>query len=674
MAGGRFAPRLLERLDESMTETLDRESMPEIIGPHPLETEGGGGHYVGTVFPFDMVILSGPGVHALQKMEYINRINTQRAESGLAPLTSEQVLNKVNNSVDLIIRGGGVFIRPHPDQMFLTFMADEILQKVVPKHRIKFLYLNNETIRRAIEVRGECWRINHPPKSFFEERRMIRESKIAIHGRPIYYYNMKTGTRFLTFDEFCGLSQLPPGEMLAHMKEIREHADRRNSRLHPELALFQADRRTLSADDFKSADFGDDHQQARAAHTALLERFRNAVPEAYRRDSHDSTDWRNAMVQALSGAGDEEVSEAKILGLSSEYFMKIQWLPGARVETGGLLFDSVYEECGPPSGDPAIKDLCRSGSTVKEFIFNAFRNSPELESINVGRVEESLSGRADIQGFRGVYILAVGFRGTRENSVKIIRMQKRDVSQFLDEGADIGEAMLRAADYTNYILDRRLACRQLGLDVLPLETGKVSEIYCGLNDAYRGMRIWSTYFERDYIYGRSTEKTPQECFHDPAYAARFARLLGESAAKNIVVGRVGSDGRPLFDDGDEIVQENERDLPARILVGDITGSFGDFETPLPGFAEDYARPVKKRLPLVKDKRKFVEAYLLAFLEEFELIQEKYRRRRRGFDTLFSHEKYDSANRFPDRWARTLARLDATSPRELLRSIRERIQI
>lgn len=657
-----------------MTETLDRESMPEIIGPHPLETERGGGHYVGTVFPFDMVVLSGPGVHALQKMEYINRINAQRAESGLLPLTSEKVRNKVGNSVDLIIRGGTVFIRPHPDQMFLTFMADEILQKVVPKHRIKFLYLNNATIRRAIEVRGECWRINHPPKSFFEERRMIRESKIAIHGRPIYYYNMKTGTRFLTFDEFSRLGDLPPRELLAHMKEIREHAGRRNSRLHPELALFQADSRTLSADDFKGADFGDDGEQPRKAHRDLLERFRAAVPGEYRRDSYDSTDWRNAMVQALSGAGDEEVSEARILGLSPEYFMKIQWLPGAHVENGGLLFDSVYEECGPLPADPVVKELCRSGSIVKEFIFNAFRNSPEMESINIGRVEESLSGRADIQGFRGVYIMVVGFRGKRENSVKIFRMQKRDVWQFLDEGAGIGEAMPRSADYTNYILDRRLACRQLGLDVLPLDTGKVSEIYCGLNDAYRGMRIWSTYFERDYIYGRSTEKTPDACFSDPAYAARFARLLGEAAAKNIVVGRVGPDGRPLFDDGDEIVQEDERGLPARIQVGDITGSFGDCDTPLANFAEDYARPVKARLRLVKDRRQFVDAYLLAFLEQFQLIQEKYRRRRRGFDTLFNHEKYDSANRFPDRWACTLARLDATSPREIVRSLRERIVV
>lgn len=683
-----------------MTEPHPAEGMPEIIGPPLLDPPPDEGtRRIGTVFPFDKVVISGPGVHAFQKLNFIGRLNDQRAEAGLPPLTTDQAQQKLENAVDLIIGKGAVFIRPQPEQMPLAFKADELLQKFIPKHRIKFLHINDPAVRRAIELRGECWRFSRPPQTDEEERRMILDSKIAIHGRSIYYYNMKTGTRFLTFDGFARLGKMPPEEFLAHLKEIREHAGRRNRRMFPEIEIFMADKEQFSAKDFHEADFNDAPQRARDAYEGLVAKFRQAVAPDYRKDDLENREWRNAMLEALCDAGEGEGSEEQFLGLSPEYFMKIQWMPGARIEDGVLVFDSIYDQCAVMD-DPEIRYICRRGPRVKEFIFNAFRGRSNMESINIGRVEESLARRRSFRGYRGVYIEAINLRGAAQPSVKLFRMQKWDIWQYLDDGADLATAMLRAAEYTNYILNRHLACRQIGMAVLPIVPAKLGETYAGSNEQYKGIRFWSTYFERDYIFGCSTDKVPPTRFADPQYALRFARLLGAAAAVNIVVGRMefkpqgeddltqdGTEGAQaeeggdrklqrhvLFDDGDEILQEDANGLPERILASDFTGAFADYTTPLQDFAESYARPVNVRLAFLPDGRQFAEEYRKAFWERFQFIQEKYRRRRQAFDMLFDNEEYDAAGNLRCRWENVLRRLDETDPLALVSAIREHIRV
>ena len=41
---------------------------------------------------------------------------------------------------------------------------------------------------------------------------------------------------------------------------------------------------------------------------------------------------------------DELVQEEMLLGLSPEFFMQIQWLPGGRLVNGDLVPDEVFEE------------------------------------------------------------------------------------------------------------------------------------------------------------------------------------------------------------------------------------------------------------------------------------------------------------------------------------------
>jgi hypothetical protein len=108
------------------------------------------------------------------------------------------------------------------------------------------------------------------------------------------------------------------------------------------------------------------------------------------------------------------------------------------------------------------------------------------------------------------------------------------------------------------------------------------------------------------------------------------------------------------------------------MVGDHSGAFTEYKLPLSTFAAHYARPVILRESLVPDPREFAHAYLAAFRSQFLHTQGDYRKRRRAFDTLFKHCKYDPAGSFAYRWECVLRRLDQTNADELLEAIRSHL--
>ena len=137
---------------------------------------------------------------------------------------------------------------------------------------------------------------------------------------------------------------------------------------------------------------------------------------------------------------------------------------------------------------------------------------------------------------------------------------------------------------------------------------------------------------------------------------------------------LGEGTRPVFDDGDEVIREGDDGLPAELLVSDHSGAFGEYARPLDAFAEHYARPVNTRAKLLSNGTRFAVAYLAGFRERFLHIQEDYRKRRRAFDTLFKHCKYDPAGSFAYRWEQVLRRLDQTDADQLVQAIRNHIWI
>ena len=649
---------------------------PKIIG-ESLSATGADGRLkskIATVFINSRTIVTLPGIHATQRTAYLQILNDQRVSAGQPLLTEAEEVAELENSVDLMMEDDTVLIRPDPDRMDLAFAADEIVQEIMPKERVKFLHVRDERVRNAIRNRGESWRINPLPRSPEDMQRMILESRIGIGGREIYYFNRESGTRLLTCQEFAGLGALEEVERRSLLVEIKDGAAQYNRMCYPEIAFFMAGKGFGTAD-FTPHDFaGMPADQLRLVFEALRQKFQDAVPAELRRDGVKQTEWRNRMYAALIGYKEDTVSEESLLGLGAEFYMQVEWLPGGRIEEGELIFDSVMDQtAGPEDETQRVKLLLFE--KARAFIINYVREYSDLEYINIGRLVSSLSQRQPLQGRRGVFLIEIKQPGMSQPLMKIIRMQKWGVAEHLDDGKSLLDAMLFSEEYTDYILNRRLACHQLGMN-LPSHTAthKLSERYFGKNTGYHGLTIYSPYFERDYIGGVATDKVVPSKFSSESYAVAFARMLGQTAASNWIVGRCQLNGQVIFDDGDEVIVEDRAGMPVEIIVADHTGTFTDYRRALAETAQAYATPINKRLSMLTRPAEFTQAYLDGFMERFDKIQREYRRRKRAFDSLFKHQAPIEAGNLSYRWLRVLDRMNQANARELAELVRKQIAI
>lgn len=645
---------------------------PSIIGEHPLAKDQNGKlkSRIATAFPSGNTIVTLPGIHATQRMAYVDFLIRQRHEDGLGPMSREEESAEWRNSVDLIMEDDAILIRPDPGDMPLCFRADELLQQLVPKHLVKFLLVRNPQVRSAIKWRGECWRISPLPKTPDEIKHLIAASRIAIHGNELYYYSKTTGTRLLTYESFAQLGQMGESALRRHLAEIREFSAGVNRQGNREIDFFMAGR-GFSKDDLAPHDFETlDGETLKEVYETLRRKYCEAVPPEFRRDKLENLEWRNRLYAALIGEDDKTASEESLLGLSSEFFMQIEWLPGGRIEEGELILDSAFD-MAEETGNAELRRLC--DDKCRGFILNFVREHGDLEYVNIGRIVRPLSLRDEAPGRRDVYITQIKQRGIQDEILRIIRMQKWGIREHLDKDKELLDAIIQSEEYTEYTLDRRLGCRQLGMN-LPAHTtaNRISERYsCPRRDMW-DVAIRSPYFERDYVRGMATDKIPPEKMADPVFASRFARLLGRAAAPNMIVGRYDPRGYVVFDDGDEIVIEDENGLPVEIVEADQTGTFVDYRTELEHFAREYAQPVNRRLPLVPDGDEFAVLYVDAFVARFSKIQLEYRKRKRAFDTLFKHRPRDEAGSFAYRWECVLDRLRRTVPQNLGDLVRSHI--
>ena len=651
----------------------------ELIGPHPFARDEQGRQItrIGTLFPqYSTLWTQLPGVHALQRLGFIERINADRARNSLPPLSLEEEEKLSAESVDLIFEADHILIRPDPERMDLACAADELLQGLVSKRQVKFLSVADRRVREAIKHRGECWRLSAIPRTREAKERMVFGSKVGIHGLPIYFYNRLTGTRWLTCQEFENLGKLDHASLARHLQEIAEHALLRNRLGRPEVDFFAADLRRFGARQFAGVAYEQlPPEQVRAKFDELRDHFRSAVHEAFRTDDCHNKAWCERILSTLFLEGNEAQTEQLLSGFSPEYFLQIEWLPGGRFEGGEFLLDPIFDEAASHPEDAELQRLC--DPRAKAVIFNLIREYVDLDYVNVGCLPESLSlERPQKQGRRGVYLVELRSRSEEAIIKRFIRLQKWGVWEYLDEGKDLLQAIKESDNYTDYCLDRRLGCRQLGMNLIRrVSIRLLSETYDGANARFRGETIRTVYFEREYMRGIATDKLPMEKYVQPGYGPKLASLLGRAAATNLIVGRaVDSGKRPAFDDGDEVIREGGDGLPAEIMVCDHTGAFGEYKLPLETFASHYARPVNTRDKVVPNPQAFALAYLDAFREQFLHIQGDYRKRRRAFDTLFKHCKYDAGGSFAYRWECVLRRLDQANPYALVEAIRQHIWV
>ena len=645
--------------------------LPRVIGAE-LFARDHQGHLISriaTIFPYHNVIVTVPTIHFFQQNVYFALLDQERRANGLDPLTDEEKNSLRQKAVSLFVNDGSIQIRPDRE-MSVIFAADEVLQKLLEKSKIRFLHAMDPKVHRAVKRRGECWRITPLPTHKCDMKAMIRQSRSGIEGREIYYYSKETGTRWLTCHEFTQLAKLDDHELGLHLIEILAYSNCRNDQCHYEVDFFQADssfRKKVATLDLSELS----DSALRAAYEMLLEEFVLATPPELHQDDVDNAEWRRSMYSALVPHDDDVASEEELLGLGAEFFMQIEWLPGGHIDGGELILEDVPNDKSVPGDvDPAVLERRQARS----LLFNLVREYGDLEYINVGRVSKSMARRPFPGGRRSVFVVEMKRRDSDKEILKIIRMQRWGVREHLDEGRPLLDALLNSEEYTEYILDRRLACRQLGMN-LPVQvvTRKISEQYRGKQRGLWTTRIWSPYFERDYIHGVTTDIVPKHRLADREYALRFAKLLGHAAAPNIIVGRRSRRGTVIFDNGDEVLIEDENGLPVDIMVTDHTGAFGAYETDYRDIAAAYARPVNDRIEYLEDPNEFAEAYVNACIDHFKRIQEEYRIRRRAFDTLFADRPRDEEGSLAYRWECVLKRLDQTKPEDLQAAIYRHIR-
>ena len=651
----------------------------EVIGPNPFERDATGRQRtrIGTVFPFWRTLVTLPGVHATQRLAFVDRLNESHRAAGQPPLTPAEEEAVYARSVELVFETDHILIRPDPEHMELAFEADELLAELVSKRDIRFLFVMNSKVRDAIKARGECWRISPLPQSPEDMRRLIENSKVAIKEQPIYFYNRFTGSRYVTCAEFARLENLDAGSLARQLQEIAVHCARRNREGSPEVEFFAVDPQRFGAKNLPRVDFTSlAEADLRRCFQELRARFCDAVGPDFRQDDSRVEVWRNRMLSALISQRDRSITEDVLRDLSPEFFMQVEWLPGGRFEEGEFVFDPVFDEADDHPHDEKLQRLC--DPLVEGFIFNLIREYGELEYVNIGRVSQSLSRRQLLPGTRrSVYLAELKGRVMTAPVVRFIRFQKWGVRERLDEGKDLLQAILGSEEYTDYVLDRRLGVQQLGMR-LPqgISLRRTREVYTGKNQAIVGQIIPVVYFERDYLNGQATDKLPLSRYHNGDYAWRLAQLLGRAAAVNIICGRATEHPmQVMFDDGDEVIMEDPATgLPAGLIVSDPTGAFSDYQRSLLDAAAEYARPVNVRAGRVARPREFADTYLQAFREEFLRIQGDYRKRRRAFDTLFKHGNYDTGGSFAYRWECVLRRLDQTDIDALVEGIRRQVKV
>lgn len=616
---------------------------------------------IGTLFLRTPGLVTIRGVHAMQRMFWIEELSKTR---NLSPAEEEA---EITESVDLIFTEDLVLIRPNPDRMDLAFRADDELQKLVSKRVIRFLNTSSEQVRMALMKRGENWRMARQPISQDDMIDLIHSSMVSVCERQIYYYNRMTGTRFITASGYEEVKKLSDGEFRRQVMEVVDGLGKRNRLGRPEVDLFPTATSGEIRRSFKQLPVSDlDDGRLRSACDKLVDDWLKSLPIELRDETVDNFVWRNSMCYELTKGPNETVAEEQdlVAGIAPEFYRQIEWLPGARIDGGKVIFDAIYDEAARTQ-DPELLAMC--DNRVKSFLFNTTRLFGALEYINFGRISNSLARHPVAGNRRGnVYIMQYREVGSVRPCVQMIRLQKWGVAEHLDDGKSLLQAIVEADEYSDYILDRRLMCRQLGMN-LPkrLGLGHFTEKYRGLNQ-YNGCAVRSAYFIRDYIPGIASDKIPLSRYRNPMFAVRFAELMGAAAAIDMIVGRCSSVTREsLFDRDYEVVLLGNDGLPQEIKVTDHAGSFVNYQQPFGEYVANYAAVAVRRRQYVSDFSEFSKAYVEAFRKQLALVQSSYRLRRQAFDELFSDRPYDTNGSGAYRWACALRRLDSCNPDKIV---------
>jgi hypothetical protein len=559
------------------------------------------------------------------------------------------------NAVPLLIRDHTVLIRSSLDKMDRVFAADALLQRLLPKERIQFTGTHLEEVRKEVRRHGESWRISPTPQSTREIIHYIRSSRVQVGAGTVFYHNVPTGGRFLTFEEFMRIRPLlrsDPQEALVRFKEIVQLTQWVNEQGARELSFLVKAGRVLHTDKLQQLIHllercsGREVEKAEALFDRFAQEFALAAGPELLVDDENCVAWRTALFCRLYDIQEEAVEEWT-LGLSPEFHLNVRWLPGARLVDGEPLFESVAE------------------TRVRQLITHFCRTRADLVSINVGRVESSQTQRDSTGEKREVYLVVLGFEDDEEE-IRLLRMIKWDVMHRLDRGLSKDQAIQETKAYRDYIFDRLQAAEELGIPIPDFSQIKLEQNIPGIGT------VPVYFFERHYVQGMVTDKIPPGLYQCPGCLVRLGTLLGVAAAVSMVLGRANPrSGRVFFDDGDEVIQFSRQGLPEKMVVVETTGSFTDWTTPLEEMLPRYLKRLAQHLSKARNNKaapteitESVNAFGRSLTAEIRRMQEVLAKSRPHLRSLFMHHA-DEPGSIRRRWEGILDRLETADTAELL---------
>jgi hypothetical protein len=646
-----------------------------VLGPDPLLKGDDGSKRMrpATLFLKEGVLVTEEPTHFMQALHFREHMDRRRLAAGRPVFSEEEWGEELCAAVLLYFHDGWLDLPVRRNPVPLLLRADAWLQsKRCPKNRIRFPSVNHPELLEAIRSQGGLWRVTPRPRDRKEMVDHIRRSQVSLGLTPIYRHNPHSGTRLLTCGAFAGLADLVDDALAAHLVEVAEYLELTNRDGEPEVALWPvADgnaRDLLVETDWKTMEA----PAVREAHQRVVEAFREETPPALRRDEPREESWVKELFSALVLEPEGVVVELRERELGPEFIYQVRWLPGATFKGVGCVLDSILGEEDNPEA-AGYRD-----ETAIEVIKNVAREFGDLEFINIGRIVNRLRGERPGKGRRDVFLVEFKRRGHPQPELRVIRFQRHGIREHLQEGEELLDAIFLAQDYTEYILNRRLGCRQLGMN-LPRQFNMHQIPEPQPEETSGGDRrlIWATYFERDFIHGTPSPEIPGTKLGNRDYALAVAGLLGAAAAVNLIVGRVWAESEEIaFDQGNEVLREHpDTHLPEDLIFCHHAGSFGNYRTPLKDIAAQYAGPVVNRAhDVIPYQREFADSYLKAFQERFTAIQRNYREDRESFDLLFKKLGRDPNGCFGERWDQVLKRLDQSDPEEITEEIRRHIRV
>ena len=610
---------------------------------------------IGVIFPNYQFLVTGRGIHAELAAAGADFLRARMLETEKRDPTEEEEQGMYDSVISLLSRDATVLIRSHPDDMARTFAADELLQKILSKASIQFTGAHIQEVREQLRRRGENWRMSPPPRSATEISQHISASRVQVKTGATYYLNAQSGERFLTYEEFMRIRPLvhdAPGEAAARLKEINHLCNLVNDQGVPELSFFLPGKRKLAAGllveviaVIENAASHQDLDRAEELFDAFAVSYAAAAGDDLTVDGGKHSTWQTTMFCRLYDL-DEELVEERMLGLSPEFHLNVRWLPGVNLKEGEVAFEA--------NSEPRVHNL------IEYFL----RRRPDVVSINVGRVEASLTERDRTGEEREVYLVVLGLPEGGEE-IRLVRLMKWDVIHRLKQGFLLSQAIRDTIRYRDYIVDRLRAATALGIPILNYDPIQFTEEVQGVG------RIPVFFFDRPYVTGMVSDKIPLSDYAKKGFVIRLGRLLGVAAAASMVLGRASyRRGNLFFDDGDEVIQMDAEKLPERLIISETTGSFTDSTTPITTLLPQCLSHLAAHLGKARMKGSSKEdlgaaigVFTEALRTEIERMQLLLSDSSAKLQLLFGDQTSEPGS-VRARWQSMLERLAATDPGEL----------